>query len=259
MKAFVRELVKPLNPLKFRELSDKPWWEAVWYFSKVLLVAVVIMSIILAPEIFRLSSYFDTQLAKFDALSVRGNLSVTEPVYFPDRKPQLVIDTTGLYSHLGSERFLITDEGLYYRWFNQERAITKDEFAALLENKEKTSKLLTAAAVFLIPSALFFLYAFLWTKYSLTILLFGTIFYFLLDLTHYRLPWRQVMNIAGYASALMILVEVISLGINTDYLVTLVQIIGVNIYLVPLLLYIVLMIVATTMVHVKKPKHDTDL
>ncbi|MBI4016606.1 MAG: DUF1189 family protein [Candidatus Aenigmarchaeota archaeon] len=248
----IKEVFDALNPLKFKELSDKPWWDAVSHFSKILLVAVVVMSLILVPDLFRLSAYFDEQLAKFDALSVTGNLSVKEPVYIPARKTQVIVDTTGMHSHLGSERFLITNDGLFYRWFNHERTITAQEFGRLLENKEKTSMLLTAIAIFLVPSALFFLYAFLWVKYMLTIFLFGTLAYFLLDLTHFRLEWRKMLNIAGYSAAPVILFEVISLPVNTDYLIPLVQIIGMNIYLVPLLLYAVIIGVATMAVHVAK-------
>ena len=249
MKKIVHEFLNAFNPLKFRELSDRHLFDVISYFSKVLLVAVIIMSMVLVPDIFRLSSYFDEQLAKFEALSVTGNLSVKEPVYFPARKSQVIIDTTGMRSHLGDERFLITEEGLYYRWFNQERTITAGEFATLLENKEKTRKLLTVLAVFLIPSSLFFLYAFLWLKYLLTIFLFGTAAYFLLDLTHFRLQWRQMLNVAGYAAGPVILFEVISLPVNTQYLIPLVQIIGMNIYLVPLILYAVIIGIATTAVH----------
>ena len=249
MKRILYELLNPLNPLKYKYLSDRPWWEVLGYFSKILLVAVIIMSMILVPDIFRLSSYFDDQLAKFEALSVTGNLSVKEPVYIPAKKTQIIVDTTGMHSHLGAERFLITQEGLFYRWFNQERTITAEEFGKLLENKEKTRKLLTALAVFLIPSSLFFLYAFLWLKYLLTIFLFGTAAYFLLDLTHFRLPWRQMLNVAGYAAGPVILFEVISLPVNTRYLIPLVQIVGMNVYLVPLILYAVIIGIATTAVH----------
>ncbi len=259
MSSAIKEILNQLNPLKYKELSDKPWWEALGFFSKILLVAVIIMSMLLVPDMFRMSKYFDDQLAKFEALSIQGNLSVTQPVYIPAKKTQAIIDTTGMHSKLGPERFLLTEEGLYYRWFNQERTITKEEFGKMLENKEKVRNLLTAGTIFLLPSAMFFLYAFLWLKYALTIFLFGTIFYFLLDLTHYRLPWRQMMNVAGYASAPMILLEVISLAISTEYMLPIIQIIGVNIYIVPLLVYAAVIIIATTMVHVRKKREDADI
>ncbi len=262
MKKWERVFSKPL-PVRLRELCEKSFGHMVECVSKVLLLAVLMMCVVFIPRLVYASFDMGGQLAKLNTTSVscEGKLTTSEPARFPARQPFIVFDTTGIHSHLENERFLITDEGVLYRWFGKEKMRSFEWFSEVWASPQEVKGFVIALVIFILPSLVFFLYGFLWIKYLFLIVLFGTVSYVLLDLTHFRLPWKQMVKLAGYASVPMILLEVVSIPINTLYLVALVQVAGVNVYLVPLIFYSICMIVLVVFLHAcrKKEQKQTDV
>jgi len=245
-------------PVRLRELFEKSFGHMVECVSKVLLLAIIMMCVAFIPKLVQVSWDVGGQLAKVNmtTASCEGKITTNEPVRLPLSWPYLIFDTTGIHSHLERERFLITDEGILYRWFGREHVKSFEGFSEAWDDPQKMKGFVVAFIIFILPSLAFFLYGFLWIKYMCLIVLFGTGSYVLLDLTHFRLPWKQAVKIAGYAIIPVLILEVVSVPITTKYLVPLVQVVGVNMYLVPLILYSACIGLMVCFVHACKKKEQ---
>jgi hypothetical protein len=110
-------------------------------------------------------------------------------------------------------------------------------------NKAKVSGFLTTVLVMLLPGIAILLYVRMWLKYLLMIFVFGTVYFIIMELSKFRLKWKQMLNIAAHALTLVIFIEVISAALTTAYLIPVMRFLGVSIYAVTTLIFAFLMFV----------------
>ena len=246
---FIKDLINLVNTNGFFDFTIHSFRKSVVFFSKFLVFAFVFMFFLYIPTVVSFSSYFGHQMEKFNSLSVSGNFSVMSPVYFPERDSLLVVDDTGLHNKLKNERFLITKDALKYKFFGQEYLVKGEEFSDILKNQSNFAMLFSAVALLFLPSFIFWAYVFAWLKYFLTILLLASIFFTLFDLTHFRNRWTIFFNISVIAGIVPILLETVSTPFSTNYLFLIVQLVGIDVYLVPLVIHSILIVVFGFVLH----------
>jgi hypothetical protein len=95
----------------------------------------------------------------------------------------------------------------------------------------------------LFPGIAILLYIRMWLKYLLMIFVFGTLFFIIMELSKFRLKWKQALNIAAHSLTLIILIEVISAALTTTYLIPVMRFLGVSIYAVTTLIFALLMVI----------------
>lgn len=258
MHLVLKRIVHRVSPSYVHSFSKRPFFNSIFFFSKVLLAAFLIMLLFYIPDFVSLPAFFERQMAKFKTLSIDGKFTVSAPVYFPSRDGILVIDSTGMHTRLQDEFVLVTNEKLHYRWFRKEHAVEIGKFSNVVENKENFKVLFMVLIIFVVPSLLAWSYLFFWVKYFFSIIFLGTIFFVLFDLTHFRKSWKQMINVSVYASMIPILGELVSLPISTVYLVPFVRPAGINFYLVPIIVQSVIIVIFTFVAHRGEHKeHDS--
>lgn len=246
---FITELINSFKPSNFSTIINRSFLNSTLFFSKFLILAVILMGLIYVPTLIALPAYFSNQMQKFNTLSINGNYDVVAPVYFPERDSFIVVDTTGIHDVIKGERFLITKEGLKYKFLGKEYFLKGSDFSDVLSNKGGFSTLLSVIAVFILPALFFWVYFFTWLKYFVIIILLSSIFFTLFDLTHFKKRWIKFFNITIVAAIIPILLETISAPISTSYLIEIVKLAGVDIYLVPLIIHSCIIIISTFILH----------
>ncbi len=255
---FIKEVINSFKPSNFTELTNRSFLNSTLFFSKFLVIAVILMGVIYIPTLIALPSYFSNQMQKFNTLSINSNYDVMAPVYFPERDSFLVVDTTSIHNTIKGERFLITKEGLKYKFFGKEHFLKGSAFSDVLSNKGGFSTLLSAIALFILPALFFWVYFFTWLKYFIMIILLSSIFFTLFDLTHFKKRWIKFFNITVFAAIIPILLETISAPISTGYLIQIVQLAGVDVYLVPLIIHSCIIVALTFILHYSGGKVGSD-
>lgn len=249
MPKFFQEITKVFQPYNFVMLGNASFGECIKFFSKFLLFAFFLMALVYVPTLVTLPNYFTQQMQKFNSLSITSNFTVVAPVYFPERDAVLVVDTTGMHDKLKGETFLVTKDKLKYKLLGKEYEIKDSSFSDVLSDKQGFSLLLTSISLFILPAIIFWLYAFAWLKYLITIILLASIFFTLFDLTHFRKKWHQILAMTTYSAMIPILLETISAPISADYLVPMLNFAGIDLYLVPLVVHSVLIVVLALILH----------
>ena len=249
MIGFLNELAYFFKPARLVDFSCRSFWNSVFFLSKVLLVSFFLMVLVYIPTLVSLPGYFVKQMDKFSSLTVQGNFSTIAPVYFPERDGLLVVDTTGMHDDLKKEIFLINNHGLKYRFFGGVYEIKDYSFNDVLSNKGSFSLLLSVLALFILPSVFFWLYFFAFLKFFIVILILGSIFFVLFDLTHFRKSWLQMFNISIYGAIVPILMETVSMPLSSDYLVPFFDFSGFKLFAVPLILHSILIITLAFVLH----------
>ncbi len=249
MRDYLKRLFFAFSPKNLHDRTQQSFRKNLFFFSKSLFFAFIIMGLFYIPTLVRLPAYFDQQMSKFKSLSIDSNFSVTLPVYFPERDGLIIIDTTGLHTKPKYERFLVTREGVHFKLFREPHFIKSESFKEVLSHKERFSMLFTTILVLFLPALVFWSYFFLWLKYFVQILFFGSVFFTLFDLTHWRRKWKEFLNIAAITSSVPVLLEVISLPFGTAFLLPFIETIGSDVYVVPLILHSLLIILLAFIVH----------
>ena len=258
MRMLVHKVVAFFSPVMLDAVTRQSVSQGFLFFSKMLLVAFVLMGFLYVPTLVGLPKYFDKEMKKFNDLSVESNFSVMAPVYFPERESLLVIDTTGLHKRLKYEWFLITHEGLYFRLFREPYFIRAESFGDVLSHKDSFVGLFIAVLVLMLPALVFWSYVFLWLKYAVLTVLLGGVFFTLFDLTHWRKSFCQMLNIAAYTSVIPVFAEIVSLPFGTAHLIPFFETIGSDLYAVPLIVHAGLIVITTFLVHGVSGKHGRD-
>jgi len=237
---FIKEVAYSFHPKHLSRMSNASFWQASGYVAKILSVAFLIMLILFIPQFGLLPAFVSKQISKFDSIQVSGSVNMSSAIRIPERDPTLIIDMTEKETQLGAERALITKDYVYYRLLYGQQKIETKKIKEPTENKPVVSQLVTIMFIFVLPSVVFYAYLALIIKYLILIFLSGTIVFFLLDLTHYRQSWWRMIKLSCYASTAVIAAEVISIPLNTEWLVPLFAIAGINIYLVSTVFLLIL-------------------
>lgn len=248
---FSKQVFNSFNPKKFRDLIDNNVWDGVKYFTKILIIVYIIMLILLIPKLVSLKSDIQDSLSKFDQVSLEGTVEQSEQIRIPAKEPFIVIDATGNEVTPKKERMTITRDTLYYKIF------TRQEIPLNLVKEMDpfvVSRLLIYFFIFILPSLIFFTLGAMWLKYFIFSILIGTIVFLMADLTRFSQSWKTCVKAACYSSTLIILIEVISSAIYGKWMVSLFSIWNLDIYLVPLVAWLILSLAFISFLHFNKPK-----
>lgn len=250
MKHFLGEVWQTFLPSHWAEISQRPAGQGIRFFSKVIILAFVVMLLLAIPTLLKLPREISEQLAKFEALQLDGTFNMTSPIKLPRSEPVVIFDTSGAYTELTNERVLITREKILYRPFFKTNELKTEELKDLKNNREQVKTFLAMLVFFLLPSVLFYAYIAIWLKYFLSIVALSLILFLLLDLTHWRRTWNELFVIACYTSTLPLLAEVIVGAVNAHWLIPVLNIAGlVKLYLIPTVVLSLLTIGAALCVH----------
>ncbi len=238
---FVKEVIWSLYPPRYRQLSEKPFRKSLGYMSGVLLVAFLIAGILFLPKLFLLKDTIQEELSKFDVFTLSGNVVQAAPVKIPRHNPWVVVDLNANLT-LTKEIFVIDSSTVKYRFFGV-KSLPREQLKDITAYKPRVSGFFAAILILMLPGIAFLLYVRTWLKYFLLVLVMGTFFFIIMELTKFRLHWKQVLNIAAHALTLVIFIEVISAAITTVYLLPILRFLGVNIFAITTLLFAVMMVV----------------
>lgn len=256
MRRFVTEITHTFLPGQWDELSRRQVKQGIAFFSKILLAVFVILLLLYVPKLARMPVVIADQLGKFDELKCdTAQVKMSVPVALPRLEPAVVIDTTGQYKELTTERLVVTKDKVFFRPLFRTFDVDTAELKNPGKNKEQVSVFFAALAFFVLPSIVFYAYVMLWLKYVVILFLLSIAVFVLLDLTHWKRAWKDVFVTACYASFIPLLLEVV-LGVwNADLLIPVFEIAGIiRLYAVPIAALGVLTITALLLAYYTKKK-----
>ncbi|MBW2969754.1 DUF1189 domain-containing protein [Candidatus Woesearchaeota archaeon] len=225
---FVKEVVWSVYPPRYRQIADKPFSGSLWYLSKVLFFAFIIAGLLFAPKLFMLKNSIESELSKFETFGISGNVTQTAPIAVPARNPWVVVDLNSDLN-ISKEIFVIDKETVKYRFINT-KSISREHLKNAGSNRAAAGGFFASVLVMLLPGIALFLYIRMWIKYFLYVLVFGTVFFIIMELSRYRLRWKQMLNISAHALTIVIFVEVVSAVFTAVYLLPVLRFLGLNIY-----------------------------
>lgn len=246
---FLKEIVYSFNPKYLDKTTNRSFKHAVGYFTMILAFAFVIMMLLYVPQVGLLPGFVSEQISKFDTLNVSGKVSMNSPINIPEDKPVLTIDMTGKEVKHSSERVIVTKDYVLYSLLQGPQKVGTKQVLEPTEHKPIVSQLLALLIIFILPSIVFYSFIALWLKYFILILIIGTLIFLLSELTHYRKKWIKTIKLTCFAAGPVIAIEVISIPINTDWLIPLIRIAGIPIYLIGIITLLVLTGLTVVLTH----------
>jgi len=253
MAGFFTELAESFMPSHWDEISQRSASQGISFFTKVLLLAFLVMILLAIPSMIKLPATISEQLNKFDTIQLSGDFNMSSPIKLPKSDPYFVFDTSGAFTELTTERILITEDKIFYRPLFGTHYVNTEQLKDLKHNRDNVKRFLAALVFFVLPSILFYAFVTVWLKYFLMILTLSIILFVLLDLTHWRRTWKELFLAACYVSTVPVFAEVIVGAINSKLLVPIVSIAGlVQLYLAPAVILCVLAIGAAMCVYSNK-------
>ncbi len=236
---FIKELIWTFYPPRYKQLSEQHLHKSIAFMTKMLLVSFLIAGIIFVPKLFLLKGTIENELGKFDQFKLSGQVQQSERVNIPRSNPWIVVDLNNNVT-LAKEALVIDQDSVKYRFFGI-KSVPRDQLEDPAQYKSTVSRFATLFIILLIPGVALLLFLRSWLKYFLMLLVIGTLWFIVLDLSKFRLRWKQMLNIAAHTLTPIILIETISATITTAFLVPLgFRFVGLNIYLVTLALYAII-------------------
>ena len=237
-----RKIVYSHLPFTYKHLSQERMHKTTFYIMFLIALSLVLMCAASIPQLMGLPGFFQEQLGKFETFKLDGEVKQSDPIYFPEDNPQIVIDASGKEPY-GNELFMLTSDYLYFHLTSKPKRVKVSNLLAPLSHESEISKIILAVILFLAPSVLFFTYFFLLLKYALiigisSVLLFSIVRVMLLI----KISFRRTFNIAAYAATPMILVEIISIPFNPKYLFPLFRYFGLTLYATTTLVYLIFLV-----------------
>jgi len=250
MGTFWKDLGQGFMWSRWRELSERSFGSGLGFLSRVLVLAFVLILLLAIPKFVKMPGEISGQLAKFDTLQFSANLTMSSPIKFPSSDPVAILDTSGAYTELTSERLLINRDKIQYKPFFKVREVKTAELKDLKNNREKVRMFLATLVFFILPAVLFWAFIAVWLKYFVMIFMLSIVLFVLLDLTHWRRTWKELFVICCYVSTLPLLAEVIVGAFNARWLIPVLSVFDiVTLYLLPAVVLSVLAIGAALCVH----------
>jgi len=251
--AFFKEAYETFLWSQWKDISERPAGKGIGFFTRVLLLAFVVMLLLSIPQLIKLPGTISQQLSKFEKFQTSANVTMSSPIKLPGSNPVFILDTSGAYTELKSERVLITNDKIFWKPLFRTHELSTGELKDLKNNRDQVKTFLAMLAFFLLPSVLFWAFVAVWLKYFLMILLLSIILFILLDLTHWRRTWKEFFVIGCYVSLLPVLVEVIVGAIDKRFLLPVLDVFDlVTIYLIPVVVLCLLTIGAALCVYYNK-------
>jgi len=246
---FLREIIWSFYPPRYRQLADKHFHKSLRYMSKILLIVFLITAILFIPKLATLRGTVESELSKFQTFKLEGNVSQSSTITIPVHNPWVVVDLNNDYTL--TKEFLVIDKTTIQYRFLTVKKIQRDQLKDVSSNRASVSGFFTSLILLLAPGIALVLYIRLWLKYLLLILVFGTFFFIVMELTHYRLRWKQMLSIAAHAITPVIAIEVVSSFVTTAYLLPVFRFLGVSIYAITTILFAFLMTIAVVGYHIE--------
>lgn len=246
---FIKEVVWSFYPPRYHQLADRSFWGSLGYMSKVLFIAFVISGILFLPKLFLLKDSIESELSKFEVFGISGNVTQSSPIAVPQHNPWVVVDLNSNLN-LSKEIFVIDKETVKYRFISP-KSIPREQLKNPGTNRAGVSRFLTALIIMLLPGIALLLYVRMWLKYFLYVLVFGTLFFIIMELSRRRLRWKQMLNIACHALTPVVFIEVVSAVVSTIYLLPVLRFLGLNIYAVTTGLMAAMMVVGIVGYHIE--------
>jgi len=238
---FIKEVVWSFFPPRYKQLADKPFRKSLGYMSKILLIAFILAGLLYIPKLFLMKDVMEEEFGKFGAFKLDGEVVQNDKITVPRHNPWLVIDLNNNLT-LTKEIFVIDKNNVQYRFLNT-KSIPREQLKDFGANKARVSGFLTMILIMLLPGIAILLYIRMWLKYLLLIFVFGTLFFIIMELSKFRLKWKQMLSIASHALTAVIFIEVISAAITTAYLIPVMRFLGVSIYAITTIIFAFLMVV----------------
>ena len=238
---FIKEVLSCFYPPKYKSLKMKTFWQSYGFVLKVLLVAFVISSIIMIPDMLKLKNEITGEVGKLQAVNITGKIVTTSPVNIPTKDPLVAIDTQ-TDRQLKNEFLVITDDFVKFRFLGKQQ-IEIDKFKQPSKNKAEIGPFIAKLVLLLAPGFILMIYLKIAIKYFILTWIFGILIFFLMDLTTLKLKFKKVLTITAYASAPIILIETISSTINPVWMMPFMRFLGINVYAISLLAWFLLAII----------------
>ncbi len=238
---FIKEVVWSFFPPRYKQLADKPFRKSLGYMSKILLLAFILAGLLYIPKLFLMKDVMEEEFGKFSAFKLDGDVMQTDKITVPRHNPWLVIDLNNNLT-LTKEIFVIDKNNVQYRFLNT-KSIPREQLKDFGANRARVSGFLTMILIMLLPGIAILLYIRMWLKYLLLIFVFGTLFFIIMELSKFRLKWKQMLSIASHALTAVIFIEVISAALTTAYLIPVMRFLGVSIYAITTIIFAFLMVV----------------
>jgi len=233
----LKRVYNSANPAEFEKLTHKPIAKAFKHTLFILFICFIIMSILALPKIISIKSNLENQFSHFDKLTLNIEAEMNSPLVFTEKDSQIVIDTNNQLN-MSKEKLLITKDYIYYKPYNSIKKINTSDFKNLLENKEKTSNILSFLIILALPSILLTSYILYSIKYLFIAIVFTLLGFIIARLRINPIKFKQILKIALYSTTSIILIEVISVPFSTSYLFPFAQLMGMNFYISTTLLYL---------------------
>lgn len=255
---FAKEVAGAVNPFAYKSLSRRGAGKGFKFVFKILLFVYIISLFLYIPRIAETKDLIARQLTKLD-MNVTGTFSTNQPIAIPEEKPWIVVDTNPK-EKLRAELIIVTDKDVVYRTPTGTRKVALSEFKDIAKNREAVADFFAFLLLLLTPTVAFLGYVYLAFRYMIIAILAGMLGFILLDLTQHKVPFRRVMATACYSLMLPIAIEVISLPLNTEWLVQAGKVWGFPIFIVTSVIYLVWFIAALIVVWVdarKQPEEES--
>lgn len=249
---FVREVVWSFYPPRYKELSEKRFRESLKYLSKVLLVAFLIAGVFLLPSVATLKGTIEDEFSKFSGFTIESNITQSAPIAVPPGKPLVTVDLNA-ERVLAEELFVIDNSTVQYRLLKI-GSIPQELLKQPSQSVPRVSGFFTVLLIMLLPGIALFLYVRMWLKYLLMILVLGTFVFLIMELTKFRVKYRQALNIATHALTPVVFLEVIAGVFSASFLIPVVPFLGVKLYAISAGIMLVLMLMGVTGVRLGKGK-----
>lgn len=239
---FIKEVIWCFYPPRYKQLSEKSFSSSVWFMTRMLVIAFLIAGLFFLPQLISMKGELENGLSQFSALSIQPALAQSAPFAFPSKDPWVKVDLNSNLS-LSKELIAIDQSSIQYRFINV-RNITQLELFQPLEHKATVAGFLTKLFILFLPGVALFLFVRFWFKYFLMTLIMGTLFFIIMELSQYRLRYKQMLSIAAHAVAPIMILEVVSAAIYSQYLLPLptIKFAGLYIYAVSFIIMAIIMV-----------------
>ena len=246
VRDFLKDIPYSLNGKNYGEIAERPASSGVKYIFCLVVISFFIMCIFGVPSVISFGEYIDNQMSKIDKIQIDGKILMNEPILIPEENPIIAIDATDNTKKAEAQRMLITQEYFYWKPFTggEPKRVKMADWFRDPESRNAITSFIFLLSLLILPGFLFWLLVLLFIKYLLIVILFAGIFFIIFDLKKYKTSFKKIFNICAYAATLLIFVEVIFIPIDTDLLLPLFSIFWIQFYLVTLVLYLTLVILA---------------
>ena len=247
--AFIKEVIWSFFPPRYRQIADKPFSRSLRYMSTVLLLAFILAGVLFVPKLFLLKDTVESELSKFETFSITSDVKQSDKITIPRHNPWVVVDLNNNLT-LTKEIIVIDSEAVKYRFLGI-KSIPHEQLKNVSGNRSGVSRFLTAILLMMLPGIVLLLYIRTWLKYFFLIIVAGTLFFIITELSRFKLQWKQMLNIAAHALTAVIFIEVISATVTTAYLLPVLRFLGVSIYAITTAIFLFMMFVGIVGYHIE--------